>query len=409
MNAAGVGRRVREMAAHPAPQGAPEGIRHPWPEWVDWVQAAFVSAIVLVIALDRDIPRREVVVPLVLLVSSGWLVELLGVRVPLSAKAIVTLAVIGVLNAGASSFGWDDPDGGVQITLMLVLLLVGETVAVAGTALAVGVVAGAAVVTAGPLVPNHHGEDFVWTIALVVSVMVGVFMRALLTALREVEAAQAERAAQAAVDERHRIAREVHDVIAHSLTVTMLHITAARLAVIRGDSSGATEALEEAERAGRESLTDVRRTVGLLRQDTTGGAASTSRPAPVASELAALVDEYRSAGLPVDVQVSGDMDLVAPQVGLALYRIVQESLANAARHNIGARATVTVDTDEPLRVRVRSVGGTPVSAPGSGSGLVGMRERAEMLGGWCAAGANSGTWLVEAVLPAMPVATEVRS
>ncbi|MEJ7584643.1 MAG: histidine kinase [Acidimicrobiales bacterium] len=372
--------------------------------------AALVGFIVLIVAFFGHIPRRELVVPLVLVASAGWLLELVGVHVPLGARAVVTLGALAAINLGADRFGWDDPDGHVQIALMLVLVLVGETVAKGAMPLAVAVVAGAAVITASPLVAGQDGEEHVWSIALLMSVVVGVFLRALLRALAEVEAAQAERTAQAAIDERHRIAREVHDVIAHSLTVTMLHITAARLAVNRGDADDATEALEEAERAGRQSLSEVRRTVGLLRQAGADGSGR-ARPAPLASDLAALVGEYRSAGLEVDLRVAGDTDVVVPQVGLALYRIIQESLANVARHTDGARATVVIDADDlrRVRVRVRDTGGTPVQARGGGSGLVGMRERAEALGGSCTAGVDGGGWLVEAVLPASALATEVSS
>ena len=106
------------MATRPAPDlRAPDHPSEPWPAWATWVQVAFVMAIVAFVALDADIPRREVVVPLVLLVSSAWLVELFGVRVPLGVKAIVTLGVIGTINIGAERFGWDDPNGLVQITL----------------------------------------------------------------------------------------------------------------------------------------------------------------------------------------------------------------------------------------------------------------------------------------------------
>jgi len=245
--------------------------------------------------------------------------------------------------------------------------------------------------------------------------MVGVFLRALVRALTELEAAQQELASQAARDERRRIAREVHDVVAHSLTVTMLHLTAARLAVGRGDNVDATEALEEAERAGRQSLADVRRTVGLLRADderapSTHPTDDVLRPMPRANDLPRLVADYRAAGVSVELSVAGEMAAIDPTVSLAVYRIVQESLANVARHAPGAAATVSINVSDPVLVRVESTGGNiglAVAASGSGSGLVGMRERAEALGGRCTAGPCGDGWAVEASLPRPSIDTRV--
>ncbi len=131
-------------------------------------------------------------------------------------------------------------------------------------------------------------------------------------------------------------------MIAHSLAVAMLHLTAARLAVRRGDSAAANEALEEAEQAGRHSLAEVRRTIGLLRQDST-----IEPPAPMATDLGELVDGFRSAGLQVELTVEGELAALSPQVGLALYRIVQESLANVVRHTPGASASVAGRGERP--------------------------------------------------------------
>ena len=113
-------------------------------------------------------------------------------------------------------------------------------------------------------------------------------------------------AEKAATDERQRIAREVHDVIAHSMTVTMLHVTAARLAVARGDDDAATEALLEAEKAGRESLNEIRHTVGLLRTEPDGGIEA---PQPGVGDIVQLVDGFAEAG--VDVR----LDSMAPSTG----------------------------------------------------------------------------------------------
>ena len=398
------------MATQPAPDSrAQDHPSPPWPAWATWVQVAFVMAIVAFVALDADIPRRVVVIPLVLLVSSAWLVELFGVRVPLGVKAIVTLGVIGTINIGAERFGWNDPNGLVQITLMIVLLLVGEAVATASIPMAVAIVVGAAVITASPLIPDDHGEHHVWSIALVISVMVGVFLRALLEALTEVEAAQAERTAQAAIDERHRIAREVHDVIAHSLTVTMLHITAARLAVGGATPPTPPKPSRRPNGPGDRAWPTSAAPSGCSAEDAGDGrdAPRTTRP-PRLGPAPLWSSEYRSAGLRRRAaRFDGDTDAIAPQVGLALYRIVQESLANAARHTPGARATVyRRHHRRPSGCGCRAPGAAPARLRGSG-----LRTRRHARTGRgprrsCTAGADGGGWAVEAVLPAAPVASE---
>jgi signal transduction histidine kinase len=229
------------------------------------------------------------------------------------------------------------------------------------------------------------------------ALLAGIFVRTLTIALLNAKLAQTALSQQAATAERQRIAREVHDVIAHSLTVTMLHLTAARLAVGRGDSTAATEALEEAEKAGRTSLNEIRHTVGLLRGDDDGD--PEIAPQPAADDVPTLVEGYRAAGVDVSVDLVGDLGTIEPAAGLALYRIVQESLTNASRHAPGAHTTVHIDTGPPLRVDVRSDGGTPAASRGSGLGLAGMAERASALGGLFEAGPHPNGWRVAATLP----------
>jgi signal transduction histidine kinase len=334
---------------------------------------------------------------LTLVATSPWFLELAGVRVPDGVRAVVALAPVAVLNLGAERLGLESEPGHTELTLMIVVFLAGETVAVSPPRLAFVVATASAALTLAAETDTHPGDIPIWTVAVAIAVACGFFIRALIHAIVELEATQAELAAKAATDERNRIAREVHDVIAHSLAVAMLHITAARLAVRRGDSAAANEALEEAEQAGRHSLVEVRRTIGLLREE-----ATLEPPAPEASEVRDLVDGFRSAGLAVELVVDGDLAALSPQVGLALYRIVQESLANVVRHTPGASAKVHVDASDLVHVTVSSSGGRPVHAPGTGSGLLGMSERAEALGGSCWAGPAGDGWLVDAVLVDSP-------
>jgi signal transduction histidine kinase len=221
-----------------------------------------------------------------------------------------------------------------------------------------------------------------------------VAQRALVQQLR---AAQADLERTAVAAERRRIAGEIHDVAAHALALTVLHLTGLRLRVLReGGDPALVESLAEAERLGRQSLDDVRRTVGLLQDDPSGIAP----PLPAAADIRALVDEYRARGLEVGLELRGDPMAVAPATGLALYRIVQESLANAVKHAPGAAVDIQLELNGEVRLTIRNAitPGAP-SSNGTGHGLAGMRERAQLQGGHLRAGPEGGGWLVECVIP----------
>ena len=158
--------------------------------------------------------------------------------------------------------------------------------------------------------------------------LLGYLMRTQRLLLAEQIEAQEMLAEHAAADERRRIAREVHDVIAHSLSVTLLHVTGARRALQQDrDVDDAVEALEQAERLGRQAMADIRRTVGLLDRGPTK-----TTPEPGIDDIGVLVDDFARAGLDVTLRIDGATQRVSAAVGLALYRITQESLANIAKH-----------------------------------------------------------------------------
>jgi signal transduction histidine kinase len=217
--------------------------------------------------------------------------------------------------------------------------------------------------------------------------------------LRQLRQAQAGLAEQARTQERNRIARELHDVIGHTLVVSLLHVQSARLAV-EHDPADAARALAEAERLGRECLAEVRGTVGMLREDDAAdgdGGGGPIAPLPGIDGLPALVKRFRSAGADITLTVEGDTGRLPATTGLAVYRITQEALTNAVKHAPGsptalrlivAAGTVTLTADS-------------LAEPGTGTGLglVGMRERAESLGGTCQAGPGGRGWLVRATLP----------
>jgi signal transduction histidine kinase len=210
--------------------------------------------------------------------------------------------------------------------------------------------------------------------------------------LAQLRAAQGGLAERSRAEERNRISRELHDVIAHTLTVSLLHVSSARLAV-EHDPADAARALAEAERLGRESLDEVRAIVGLLRTDES---AALSAPAPGASAVPELIERFRAAGVEVALSAEG-LDGLPATVGVTLYRILQEALTNAARHAPGCAIAVHIATgDRRVELAVDSAG-----APGGGRGmgLETMRERAEALGGGCEAGAADGGWRVRAWVP----------
>jgi signal transduction histidine kinase len=236
--------------------------------------------------------------------------------------------------------------------------------------------------------------------------------------LRQLRQAQAVLAEQARTQERNRIARELHDIIGHTLTISLLHVQSARLAV-QHDPADAERALAEAERLGRECLAEVRTAVGMLRRDDPAGRPGTvplsgplSGPLPDASDLPALVEQFRSAGADVTLTVEGDPARLPATTGLAVYRIAQEALTNAVKHAPGtptevrlavSPAEVTLTADSRTARSPGAGSGTGLGLPGLG--LLSMRERAETLGGSCETGPGGRGWLVRARLPLTGVAS----
>lgn len=226
--------------------------------------------------------------------------------------------------------------------------------------------------------------------------------------LAQLRAAQADLAERSRAEERARIARDLHDVIAHSLTVSLMHIAGARLA-IEHDPADASRALAEAERLGRESLDEVRSIVGLMRTDS-GPEGSALAPTPGLSRLDELVQRFRTAGAEISFEPDDRLGAVPATVGTTAYRIAQEALTNAAKHAPGSPVLVRIASGgDRLELSVES-GGPP--GDGHGHGLETMRERAEAVGGSFAAGpADLGGgigWRVRASLPAAPRAGDAR-
>jgi signal transduction histidine kinase len=239
-----------------------------------------------------------------------------------------------------------------------------------------------------------------WSAGVTFTMLAGLLIRHQLALVEQMRELQADLAQRSRVEERSRIARDLHDVIAHSLTVSLLHVSSARLAV-EHDPEDAARALADAERLTRQSLADVRATVGLLRSKHDDDIAP---PPPGIRDLPRLVDELRAAQADVSLVVDGDLDELPATTGSTVYRIVQESLTNAARHAPGSNVQVHVAAcDGHVDVDVDSSG---PPGNGSGIGLTSMRERAEAVGGTLQAGPAGDGWLVHASLPGVPASSQ---
>lgn len=240
----------------------------------------------------------------------------------------------------------------------------------------------------------------IWMVAIIFTWFIGLAIARQERLGAELEGTRRQLAEQALLSERRRIARDVHDFVGHGLAAVMLQVTSARH-VLRRDAAAAEVALRTAEEVGRRSMQELRRTVALLRSDDEADLAGL---VPTASEIPALVDQARAGGLAVELQTRGDLSLIPPSVGVAVYRIAQEALANAARHAPRARTLLGLEVRDGRIAFVAETSG-PVLA-GSASelerpryGLIGMRERATALGGEFAAGPTRDGWRVSCELP----------
>jgi len=255
-------------------------------------------------------------------------------------------------------------------------------------------------------VPNWHGPasaSIVFTAVVVAVDSIGSRLRAQRSLAAQTERTEAERARRAVLEERTRIARELHDVVAHHMSLIAVRAETApyRLSGLPEPVRAEFGSLGE---VAREALADMRRLLGVLRDDRPAALA----PQPQLADLPALVDATRRAGVSVELSVPPALGHVPSGVGVCAYRIIQESLSNASQHAPGAPITVSVDHDDGavvLRV-ANGPGGPPDgSAPPAnehrpGHGLTGMRERVSLLGGSLSAGpAPDGGFVVSAVLP----------
>lgn len=219
--------------------------------------------------------------------------------------------------------------------------------------------------------------------------------------LRLLESERDHQAKIAVAEERARIARELHDVVAHAVSVMVVQADGASYAVSTNPEL-AERAVKTISATGREALTELRRLLGVLRSEEN---ADERTPQPSANSLDDLAERVRLVGLPVRLKMKGELDGLPAGIGLGIYRIVQEALTNTLKHaGAGASAQVRVTrSGENVELDITDDGfGTPHQLVGisGGNGLIGMRERANVFGGTLDAGPRpGGGWHVHAVLP----------
>jgi len=250
------------------------------------------------------------------------------------------------------------------------------------------------------------GDYFGALSAVVAPAVVGGFVRhqreqsrRLQELTRQLERERELNVARALADERARIARELHDVVAHTISVVAIQADAAD-AALDVDPTRARVPLQTIRRSAAEALTEMRRLLSVLRAEEPAGELA---PSPGLDRLPGLIDRARAAGADVTLDITGAARPVPASLDLSAYRIVQEALTNVGKHAAGAPASIVLDWgQDALAIEIRNPGADleRADANGSGHGLIGMRERARMLGGEFSAGpADGGGFLVRASLP----------
>ncbi len=370
------------------------------------------------------------------LVSILWLLSLPPISswhgpdqvgVPLLAAAVVIPLfwrreapfLVFCLSACAATLQW--AAGGVlfaDLALLVAFYTVAATQVRRRTLTAAGVLEVFAVIAAaryGAGGGNGSGYVFVFVLVtglVVASGLLGLNVKVRAAYLAEVEAradrAERERDQQsllAAAAERTRIAREMHDIVAHNLSV-MIALNDGASFAMHTEPDQAADAVREASRVGRTALSELQRALGVLRERP-DGAGGVRTPAPTIAELEALLVPIRRTGLAVTLRIEGETDQLAPGLQLTVYRLVQESLTNTVKHAIGAdHASVSIRcAATAVEVVIADNGharGAPSAAGGSGHGIIGMHERAAGHGGQVAAGPTPNGWLVRAYFPLQP-------
>jgi signal transduction histidine kinase len=350
---------------------------------------------------DASAPNGARAVLEVVVIAAVILTLLLRGRFPFAAPASLWLASI------ALSF-LDDRlitgQGGIYVAGVGAAILLGNLRSEAHARIGLAIVVGGAAIVVYNDPTSGVGDVFFTSLSFAIAWLIGYALRERTerTVAAEERAARAERDREAAAriavaEERGRIARELHDVVAHAVGVMVLQVGAVRHRMPTADTE-TWEALENVEKAGRTALAEMRRLLGAMRRD---GEQAELTPQPGLADLDRLLADVRAAGLAVQLRVHGDPVALPPGLDLSAYRIVQEAVTNTLKHAQAHHADVEV-TYEPaeLLVEVRDDGQGPSASDGLGHGLVGMRERVKIFGGdMSAGGAPGGGFVVRARLP----------
>ena len=303
---------------------------------------------------------------------------------PALAWAVSAISALVIPRVFALQGGYDYPWQVVHILVMLALL---AAVSMRAAIPVVGVAWISTVLLFLADTPGTNGRG--WAVGLTAIVVFGLLIRWLVLSRRQLaqqeELSELERTRRTILEEKARIARDLHDVVAHHMSMVVVQAQSAPYRI--ADMSDETRAeFESIGAAGRAALNEVRGLLGVLRSD---GQVAEHAPQPGVQQISELLEGSRRAGIPVSWHVDGDPTLVSESVGLVMYRILQESLANTARHAAGAAVEVKIAYESPI-ASVSIVNGPPrrslVSAltrheSTGGNGIIGMRERAQAVGG----------------------------
>jgi signal transduction histidine kinase len=386
---------------------------------VDWLAPVVILVIGIVDVSRAGHAAHYPGSPAQHLVFLAVAVAALGVRrhAPLAAP----LAAIGVVTWWSAALGPADAQGPFEGFLVLVGAAYSIGALNRGRRLAVGAGAVAAAYLVGQLVilatGGRDGDLLPLATWMAVAVGIGQLIHRRAEQARQarieastIAAEQEERTTRAIEEERARIARELHDVVAHSLSVIVVQAGAERRALqgAAADPASTEAALGAIERAGREALVDLRRLLGLLRRTADPVALA---PQPGLGQLDDLLRTVRDAGIDVDVDVRGERMTLPPGLDLTAYRIVQEALTNVLKHAGARRVRVRISfARNHLELEVDDDGDDARERPlavASGHGLIGMRERVSVFGGTVTAGPRSGGgWSVHTLLPILPAAVD---
>jgi signal transduction histidine kinase len=364
-----------------------------WPRATDAVLA--IALFLLFVFVTSEEPNDDLVIRAVGDIPIGEFIVFAvacGALIWRRSQPLVVLAV--TLAASTLSLVLDYSDI-VGFAMLVALYGVGRYVT-DNTWSYIGVGGAIAVVMIGDLIDRAPATDFafaflvlfvLWYIGRRIRIR-GSYLRLLQERAARLEKDQAAEARRAVAEERTRIARELHDVVAHRVTLMTVQAGAAKT-VAADDPAGALQAMEAVEQAGRQALGELRHLLGVLRPEAEVDGLG---PQPGIADIPRLVDQFAEAGLDVSLTTDALPTDLPARVDLSAYRIVQEALTNALKHaGLGARADVRISTDNHgVAIEVLDTGHGVTMLPGSGHGIVGMRERALLLGGSLDAGPRPG-------------------